>query len=821
MKRVSAWLGIGLVATLVASSILLARIRSGPDLPAGETSTPGIEAPVDVLWDSAGVPHIFAGSVGDAFFAQGMVHVRQRLWQMEFLRRVASGRLAEVLGEAAIPSDRFLRTLGMSRVARRAAMVLDEETRPMLEAYVDGVNHALEAWSGPLPPEFLVLRFEPDPFTIEDVLAIERIMAWDLTQYDDDLIHAALMAELPPEQFERVRKRFPEGGTTIVGRSRSLPPSPIPEIAARTGPEIAARTGPEVAVLPGPEVVDRPASEIAARTVPEVAPRPAAEAVSALIRSARVPDELRPLLRAVTSVHASNAWVVGPDRTASGKPMVANDMHLGLNRPALFYLVGLHAPGFDVVGMSIPGAPGVAAGRTGGVAWGFTNAMVDDADFFVERVDPADTTRYLTPGGSRPFETRTEVIGVAGRDVPDTVVVRHTRHGPVMTPVEARLDGDLVSLGWVAHADSSTLPAILAMNRATDVEEFLAALRGFRTINQNVVFADTAGGWGYWMAGRVPNREGRRPPIAPGAGWTGDDDWSGFLPFALHPHELAPERGYVVTANNRQQADSIGGLISGDMWFPPWRADRITQLVEAGDDHDVASIHDIQLDVLTLQGLRFREVAAEGYRSAGDPEAAELLEAWDGETPVDRVEPALFQAWYEGVRRTLSRDVYGIENGYVDMSAVDRWIRDGLPAGVAAAAAREALERVGHVPWGRQHYLHLDHPLAAAAPLQLLFGFARTDIPVGGTKATIDVAGYESDSEGRYRVVWGASQRHVSDMSEDAGWFVLPGGQSGFPGGPHSADQLPRWLDGGLMRLPLGREEAEGRTLRRWRITPG
>ncbi len=786
MRRILTGLGVGVVLSAIAVSILLGRVRNGPDLPSGFTTVAGIDGPVDVLWDSAGVPHIFAQSIEGAFFVQGMSHVEQRLWQMEFLRRVASGRLAEVLGEAAIPSDRFLRTLGMSRVAARAVATLDDETRGFLEAYVDGVNHALDAWDGPLPPEFLVLRFRPEPFTIEDVLAIERIMAWDLTQYDEDLTHAVLMAELDPGDYERVRWRYPADGRTIVG-NRSGRIDDSGSDAASGGGTVAART---VGSSPG------------------------------LLRTAQVPDALRPILRAVTSVHASNAWVVGGDRTASGKPMVANDMHLGLNRPALFYLVGLHAPGYDIVGMSIPGAPGVAAGRSGAVAWGYTNAGVDDADFFIERVDPSDTTRYLAPEGSRPFEVLTEVIRVAGRDTPDTMVVRLTRHGPVMTPVEARLGGDLVSLGWTAHADSSTLPAILEMNRAANVDEFLTALRGFRTINQNVVFADTAGAWGYWMAGRVPLRDGRRPPVAPGAGWTGEDDWTGFLPFDEHPHELAPERGFVVTANNRQQVDSIGGLISGDMWFPPWRADRITELVAAADTHDVASIHDIQLDVRTLQGVRFAAIAARGYRAAGDPEAAELLEAWDGEASVGLVEPTLFQSWYEAVRRARSREVYGVEDGYVHMSAVDRWIAGGLPDGVSRSAAAEALERVGHGPWGEQHYLHLDHPLAAVGPLQALFGFARTDIPIGGTGATVDVAGFDVDADGRYRVLWGASQRHVSDMSEDAGWFILPGGQSGYPGGPHSADQLPRWLEGGLMRLPLTRDDAEARTVRRWRITP-
>jgi len=773
-----------LLVALTAGVVGLERVKRGPPLPRGETAVPLLDGPVEVLWDSAGIPHIFASSLGDAFAVQGMTHVHQRLWQMEFFRRVARGRLSEVLGEPTLASDRFLRTLGMHRVAARSVGTLDAETREHLEAYVAGVNHAIERWSGPLPPEFLLLRFRPEPFTLEDVLALERIMAWDLTQYDEDLLHAAVLSELGPEGFERVRWSFPAGGTTIVDGVRGLDDDPTAGVAS---------TDPSGTAPPGR---------------------------ADLLRTAAAPEALHPILRAVSTTHASNAWVVGGERTASGLPIVANDMHLGLNRPALWYLVGLHAPGYDGVGMSIPGAPGIAVGRTGAVAWGYTNSMNDDADFLIERVDPADSTRYLEPGGSAPFQLRTELIEVAGRDAPDTLVVRETRHGPVMSPVEARLGGELVSLRWVAHADSSLIPTILRMNRAEDAGSFIEALRGFRTIHQNVVFADTAGVWGYWMGGRVPLRDTPRPPISPRPGWTGEADWRGFLPFERHPHALAPERGFVVTANNRQQRDSVGDLISNDMWFPPYRAESISRGVEARDDHDVTSIHDIQMDVRTLHAERFGGIAAAGFRAAGREAAAERLAGWDGGSEPGRIEPTLFHAWHEGVRRALARDVWGEEGGFVHVSAVDRWIEEGLPDGVSERAAREALERVGEREWGEQHYLHLDHPLAAVPILQRLFGFARTDIPVGGTSMTPNVAGYTTDAEGRYRVVWGASQRHVSDMSEEVGWFVLPGGQSGYPAGPHSADQLPMWLEGGLMPLPLTREGAEARATRRWRLVP-
>ncbi|MDT8368269.1 MAG: penicillin acylase family protein [Longimicrobiales bacterium] len=796
----------------LAASLALTRVRNGPGLPGGTTEVSGLSAPVEVLWDSAAVPHIFAASIEDAYFAQGMVHARHRLWQIELFRRVATGRLAEVLGAPALSSDRFLRTLGVHRVAARAAALLDPETRRLVQAYVDGLNHQIATWRGPLPPEFLVLRFRPEPFTIEDALAIERIMAWDLTAYGGDLSEAAALAELGAEAFERIRPRDPPGGTTIVGGERGLA---FPTRDRATDGSAGA-AGPRGAAFDARGGAAGPQR-------------------AALLRSAAIPHALVPLLEAVNAVRASNGWVVGGERSASGMPLVANDMHLGLDRPTLFYLVGLHAPGLDAVGMSIPGAPSIVAGRGGGVAWGYTNANVDDADFFVERVDPADSTRYLTPEGSEPFERRVEVIRVSGREHPDTLVVRHTRHGPIMTPVEARLDGELVALRWVAHSDSSTIPSVLAMARAPDVDAFLDALKGFRTLHQNVVFADTAGGWGYWMAGRVPLRGGgARPPVAPTPGWTGELEWEGFLPFEAHPHALAPEQGFVATANNRQATDSIGDLISSGAWAYPYRAERITRLLEARADHDVTSMHEVQLDVVTLRGFRHREVAAEGFRAAGAPAIADSLAAWDGSTAVDRVQPRWFTEWFAGVRRALAREVWGTGGGAVWSSAVERWIDGGLPDGVSEAAAREAIAVIEtndasggndavsrDATWGEVHTLHLDHPLASVPILQRLFGFARSGIPVPGTGNTVRAASSSRTPDGRYRVTHGASQRHVSDMADDVAWFVLPGGQSGYPGGPHSADQLRMWLEGGLLPLPLDRAGVEARTVRAWRLVPG
>ncbi|NIY41627.1 MAG: hypothetical protein GWM92_20035 [Gemmatimonadetes bacterium] len=517
-------------------------------------------------------------------------------------------------------------------------------------------------------------------------------------------------------------------------------------------------------------------------------------------------------------VRASNAWVVGGKRSRSGLPIVANDMHLGLDAPTLWYLIALHAPGIDVVGMSLPGAPGVVAGRTRGVAWGFTNGSVDDSDFFVERVDSADPSRYLTPGGSAPFDLRTEVIRVRGGD-DDTLRVRSTRHGPVITPVEARAGSELLAFRWVGHEPSTTAAAILEMNRSTTAEGFLRGLSRFSNPHQNVVFADTAGRFGYWLAGRVPLRAGGDVPLLPVPGWTGEHDWVGWLPFEEHPRVVNPDRGYVVTANNRQSRDSVSVLASGGSWAPPYRAQRIEERILARRVHDAASMAEIQLDVESAFAARYRTRAVDAFRGAGLDSAAAALEGWDLRATRESREAALFYAWIEETRAGLRRHLYGGEPGYLPLRAVERLLEGRVAdAGeIPIGAAGRALDGVGGRPWGEIHRLVLDHPLAPVPVLGRILGFGRGPVPREGAHFTVNVASFPATSP-PFTTTSGPSQRHVSDLADPAGrgHFVLPGGQSGWPAGPHSWDQLRLWIGGELVPLrlePGDRSEGGARSL--------
>jgi len=779
-------MGILVVALLLLGAVFAAdRLRTGAVQRSETLAVGGLDDPVEILYDSMGVPHIFAGSVEDLHFAQGYVHATHRLWQMEMFRRVSQGRLSEMFGETTLEADRFLRTIGLNRAAEAGLPAVGSPMYRLMERYSLGVNAAIQGWSGPLPPEFVLLRLQPEPWSPVLSQGLEKIMAWDLSDYNVGLNLAAAREILGDADLAPLMPVYPDWGVTIVDG--------WPQVEAAE----AERAGSARAALPPP-------------------PSPG------LLAQARVPERAAALLELGSVVRASNSWVVGGQRSRSGKPVLANDMHLALNAPNIWFLIGLHAPGYDVVGMSLPGAPGVVVGHSNAVAWGFTNAMLDDSDFFLERVDPDQPDRYLTPDGWEPFETREEIIRVKGSE-PRSLTVRSTRHGPVITPVEDRAGDQVLAFQWLAHRPAGTFQALLEMNQAKTVTEFVAAMEGFDNPSQNVVFADTAGEWGYWMGGRVPVRASVRPPHLPVPGWTGEHDWVGWVPFRDKPHILAPEKGYIATGNNAQGRGEDARRVTDGGWFAPYRAQRISQLIEATDLHDAQSLLAIQMDPGSAFVERFLPHALDAFRSADRGDLADRLMAWDGLADLDSREATLFHTWWAGLRTSLMDHHYGGERGYFPSAVLERALEGAMvvPAELPVEAARAAAE-FADMPWGEAHQLTLDHPMAGVPIAGRILRFGRTGIPRAGGPNSVNVAGF-SGVEPPFRVVYGPSQRHVVDLADPdgSGGFILPGGQSGFPDNPHSFDQLELWDQGRLWLLPLNRALVEGRTVATVRLQPG
>ena len=761
-------LAVLMAVLLLAAAAAVLYVRSAAPQLSGTLTLGGLEAPVDVWRDSLGVPHIRAQSERDLLFAQGCVHAQDRLWQMDLLRRAGTGRLSELFGSDLLESDRFLRVLGMARAAQRDAAALGSAERALLEAYADGVNACTRAHAGALPPEYLVLRARPEPWTVEHSLVIAYVMAFDLSLYYGSAQATEAAARIGAERAALLTPIYPEWGPTIVA---SAPvPAPAPALA---------------------------------------------------------------LLDAGSIARASNAWVIGGAHTRSGKPILANDMHLALRAPSLWYLAALHAPGLAVTGVTLPGLPYVIAGHNRAIAWGFTNAMLDDADLFLEQVDPADSTRYLLPGGSAPFEVLVDTIRV--RDA-EPVVLRHrrTRNGPVLSDVQPALGTLPVALRWAAHDPATSLDAVRALNLADDWESFRAAVAAFDNPHQNVVYADTAGHIGYAMAGRIPRRgaEGRRPPTLPVPGWTGEWDWQGYLPDAEHPAVLDPPRGWVVTANNRQAAGPLAERISGD-WETPFRATRIGQLVESARAVDANAVHRMQLDVGDVAAARYAPVAADVAARLGATDEARLLRAWDHYARAESEAAALFYVWYSRLRPRLAETLYGDTSGYLPRPLVDRVLELGtLPwdsvngaaayDSAAALAWRDALAIARGRSWGALHAVRAGHPFGDVAFLQRIFRFSLDGPAADGSSTTVNVL-HHLGAAFPVTAQYGASQRHVVDMADvDAsGGFILPTGQSGLPFAQHYRDQFARWRRGGLWRIPLAADAAEARVVQRLRLEPG
>ena len=525
MRRPLRWLGLTLIGVVLLGALGLGGgylwLRGSLPQVDGEIVVTGLGAPVTIVRDRWAIPHIEASSLLDASFALGFVHAQDRLWQMEFQRRLGAGRLAEILGAAALPSDRFMRTLGFYRLAEASLAHLEPDTVAWLQAYADGVNAFLQSRTGPLPPEFLILRHgELEPWRPADSLVWLRLMALDLaTNYRDELARARLARRLSAEQIADIWPTYPESApVTLVELARALP---WDELAAVLPPAEPGGVG-------------------------------------------------------------SNAWVVGPGRSTTGGALLANDPHLGLQAPGVWYLAHLETPGLELIGATLPGIPAVVLGHNGTIAWGFTNTGADTQDLFIERVDPEDPTRYLTPEGAAPFEVREERIRIAGAP-PVALTVRATRHGPVISdllPDAAAFGADrVVALAWSALTeDDLALQALLGVGKARNWQQFVTALRDVGAPMQNIHYADTSGHIGFIAPGRVPirrNGDGRWPV----PGWTGEYDWQGWIPFEALPQTIDPAAGVLFNANNRIVPADYPYLLTAD-WEAPHRARRLAQLLE-------------------------------------------------------------------------------------------------------------------------------------------------------------------------------------------------------------------------------------------------
>jgi penicillin G amidase len=508
---------------------------------------------------------------------------------------------------------------------------------------------------------------------------------------------------------------------------------------------------------------------------------------------------------------ASNSWAFGPRHTRSGKPILENDPHLTLSAPSIWYLAAVHAPGYEVVGVTIPGLPPVVLGHTAQHGWGFTNGMIDDVDYVQERITP-DTARYLTATGWADVETVTETLRVKGAE-PVVYRRRRTADGPLVD-VGWRPDATTAfALRWTAQTPSDELTALLAMGRATSVREFETALAGFQTPEQNVVYADREGTIAYFLAGRVPVRKTGDGSL-PEPGWTGTGGWTRFLSPAELPRVVNPASGFVVTANNRIVGDRFPVPIRADYDFP-YRAERIWEMVRRDSGATAADVAREQMDVVNVFLRRIAPIAARAADDAARPDLGDRLRHWDGDMGAERTAPTLVWSWY----RALQALTYDDESpGYRPSAPLHRWLADGTSrwfddvrtpehedlAVLARRAMAQVLARGAPRAWGDVHTHTEAHPLGALPVLGMVAGFDIGPLRLGGSNHTVNVCPSDEFAP-PFRCTEGPSMRHVVDFGDvdGAGGFILPAGQSGNSRSAHYRDQTERWMRGELWVVPV------------------
>lgn len=726
----------------------------------GALRVAGLAGRVEVLRDAHGVPHVRAQSLDDLLFAQGYVTAQDRLWQMDIGRRLAAGELAEVLGERALQLDIDNRTLGLRQVMERAFADLDADSRKHLTAYARGVNAFITTHLDQLPIEFLLLRYRPRPWRETDCFAIALNMSKTLnTTWPDELMRERIRAKVGPDLYPDL---FPD---------RS--PLDVPVAEEVRGSEFGVRSS-GLGTIASDAILSRVSS-------PE----------------SRIPS---PGL-------GSNNWVVSGAHTQSGKPLLANDPHLGHGVPSVWYMIHLKAPGLDVSGVSLPGLPVVIIGHNERIAWGVTNTGPDVQDLYVENFNFRDPNKCLHNEQWVDAQTREEVVKVRGqRDYRFTVKV--TRHGPVISHAG---DRDL-ALRWTALEPHALRFPFLKLDQARNWEEFTAALREFSGPMQNFVYADVDGNIGYYAAGWVPVRR-QGDGSVPSPGDVDDYDWTGYIPFESLPHAYNSSTGILATANGRVVPDGYPYFIT-HKWEPPYRTARINQLLRAGSRFSVSDMLRIQTDIHSLEdewlAKQLVRAAAAHPPQADDAQyALSLLRNWDGEARADSAATLVCEVTRRALLERILRPKLGDDlSGYrwlmstmflenVLNNSASPW-RPPDDSDLDVTLMKSLEEAVRRIPdlvrsknhaawkWGETIPLTFHHPISRRFPL-LGHLLDLGPFPQAGAKTTVKQTTPDV----------GPSMRMVVDFSNlDGSVMNITLGESGQVFSSYYGDQFEAWYGG-------------------------
>ncbi|MBI5825387.1 MAG: penicillin acylase family protein [Chloroflexi bacterium] len=785
----------------------------------GEIKVDGLDAKVDVYRDGMGIPHIYAETSHDLFFAQGYVHAQERFWQMDSWRHIGSGELSKMFGAGQAETDAFLRTLGWRQTAEAEYEALNPESRATLQSYADGVNAYLKDHKDTaLSLEYAVLGllspdYELEAWTPVHSLTWGKAMAWDLRgNMGEEIERAVLLKTFTPEQVSQLYPEYPADHPVIVNQ--------IPA------------AGQTSIINP-----DLPPSVFDYSSLP----------LDSLSYNASLLDaSLGPWSDGI----GSNSWAVSGKLTDTGMPYLSNDPHLGIQMPSIWFQIGLHCVEksadcpFEVAGFSFAGVPGVIIGHNDKIAWGFTNTGPDVMDLYIEKVNPENPNQYEVNGQWVDFEIREESIEVVGGEAV-AHTVRSTRHGPVISydygqlkdqgdPKDAEFEAFkdragielpenyVISLAWTALTPSTPFEAIWGFDKAQNWEEFRTAASGFHVPAQNLLYADVDGNIGYQMPGDVPIRS-KGDGTLPVPGWTDEYEWTGFIPFDELPYAFNPAEGYIVTANNQVPPNDYPYLITKD-WDYGFRADRIVNMIESANSKiDIPYLQQMHGDSYDANAETFVPLLMEIENVFEDETAItafNTLKEWDYQDRVDSTSAAVFNAFWRAFMKSTFNDElperYQVDGGsrwnevvrnlaknpndpfWDDKSTPDiaETMQDIMKKSFSDGVVelKDMFGRdVSKWTWGDMHAATFRNGTLGESGVFLIEDlFNRGPFPTGGGDAIVNATGW-SVRDG-YETNWLPSMRMIVDFSDlNNSWTVHTTGQSGHAYHPHYADMAPLW----------------------------
>ena len=707
----------------------------------GKVSVQGLEEEVKIVTDTWGVPHIYADTEKDLFFACGYIHANERMWQMDLTRRTGYGRLSELFGEALLERDIHVRVLGLKEAALRDYEQLPPEIKDMLSAYSQGINAWLDTRKWKWPPEFSVLRYRPEPWSPIDSLIIKQVMAMLLsTDFPSEAVRSNLIYRMGPERALQVLE----------------------------------------------EGVEQPSFE------------------TEKISLSGLMDIVYP--------QQSNNWILSGDRTISGKPLLANDPHLEINLPPVWYEIHLQCPSLNVIGVSIPGLPWVIIGHNDDIAWGLSNSTVDSQDLYIEKFNETQDM-YWDKDGWAPLMRKEEIIWIKGRKEPEKLDIMWTTRGPVISPhiIESQ---NPISLRWTIYQGDRVFKAGYLLNKAKNWDDFTAALSLFDSPSQNFGYADKNNNIGYYLGGKIPLRA-EEAALFPFPSWKEGGEWQGYLEEDLKPNLYNPEDGLIITANHNILPESFPFYVSHD-WDAPFRANRIREWLLQTKKHSVSSLQALQGDIYSKKGELFLPLIQQLTDVQGKlKHALDIFQNWDLQMGAGSA-PALYATFMNFLHEEIFQDELKEDFRSFDfffrrkmagalriLSEPDSFWFDNKDTpeiekreNVIQSALLRAYNRLDWLygspegwDWSKINAIRYQHPLGRV----FLFRFFNLGTrPSSGNAFTVKVNYLTA-----HKTSWSASCRQIIDLSDwDKSVCVLTSGQSGHFMSRFYDNQVALWLEG-------------------------